>query len=1080
MISRRKVPAASLAVISEEYEDLFPRSVQERGWTYFENGAVRLTKVTPERIEATVFGSQLYRVELDPSAEDLAAGCTCIYFRDSGPCKHIWATLLAVELESHLPNAEPIGERPPKPPNWRQQIEAIRLASTRRPEATWSPEREIGYVVDVHGTLEGRGLVVEVAQRRKKANGEWTRLKVQKLPTAQLTGLPDPSDREILSVLLGGQRDMGWNYYESYGSYGSFGQLAPRFRLSGSLSRVVLPLLCATGRCRLRSPEDSADPPQLTWMGNPAWEFCLEVRPDADDYVLEGSLRRAGERRPLSAPSLLTAGGVVFFRGEAGLLDDGGAFHWIVALRQESAIRIPRGDADRLLRELFAQPRRLRVEWPEELRVEEVLSRPRPRLRVAPTGRYGRLPCQVSFDYDGTTVALREPGWAVFRAERRSVLLRDGAAEEAAYRKVREAGARPIRSADPGAPERLEIVPARLPGAVRKLLAEGWQVEAEGRVLRPAGEFRIRVNTGLDWFELTGSVPFGDREAPLPAVLAALKKRSTTVPLDDGTLGVLPEEWLRKYGLLSTLGKETQGSLRFSRGQAGLLDALLAGEPEVTVDERFRQARGRIARFEGVHPAKAPPGFQGKLRGYQEEGLGWLLFLQEFGLGGCLADDMGLGKTVQVLALLESRRELRQAARPDGGNGSGPSPRPSLVVVPKSLVFNWKEEAARFAPGLAILDHTGLERARDARCFESYDLVLTTYGTLRRDVLLFKDVPFDYAILDEAQAIKNPDSDSAKAARLLRAEHRLALSGTPVENHLSEIWSLFEFLNPGILGPASGFRAATSEASEENLAPLARGLRPLILRRKKEEVVKDLPPKTEQTISCQLAPAQRKLYGDLRDHYRHSLLGRVEREGIASTKLQVLEALLRLRQAACHPGLLDPRRAEEPGGKLEALLPQLTEVLEEEHKALVFSQFTRFLGILRTRLDRLRINYEYLDGKTRDRAARVRRFQKDPDCRLFLVSLKAGGVGLNLTAAEYVFLLDPWWNPAVEAQAVDRTHRIGQQNPVFAYRFIAQDTVEEKVLALQQTKRRLADAILGGDNSFIRNLKREDLELLLS
>jgi len=564
-------------------------------------------------------------------------------------------------------------------------------------------------------------------------------------------------------------------------------------------------------------------------------------------------------------------------------------------------------------------------------------------------------------------------------------------------------------------------------------------------------------------------------------VLAALTKRSTTVPLDDGTLGVLPEEWLRKYGLLSALGTQTEGSLRFSRSQAGLLDALLAGEPDVAVDERFRQARERIARFHGVRPEKAPPGFCGELRCYQEEGLGWLLFLEEFGLGGCLADDMGLGKTVQVLALLESRRQLRQAGpRPAGGNGGRRSRRPSLVVVPKSLVFNWKEEALRFAPRLAILDHTGLNRTRDAQTFESFDLVLTTYGTLRRDVLLFKDAVFHYAILDEAQAIKNADSESAKAARLLRADHRLALSGTPIENHLGELWSLFEFLNPGILGPAGRFHAAAPEVSQETLALLARGLRPFILRRTKGEVVKDLPARTEQTIFCELEPAQQKLYGELRDHYRQSLLGRVEREGIARIKLQVLEALLRLRQAACHPGLLDPRRAEEPGGKLEALLPQLCEVLEEGHKALVFSQFTRFLGILRTRLDRLKIEYEYLDGKTLDRAARVRRFQEDPECRLFLISLKAGGLGLNLTAAEYVFLLDPWWNPAVEAQAVDRAHRIGQQNPVFAYRFIARDTVEEKVLELQQTKRRLADAIIGADNSLIRNLKREDLQLLLS
>ena len=342
---------------------------------------------------------------------------------------------------------------------------------------------------------------------------------------------------------------------------------------------------------------------------------------------------------------------------------------------------------------------------------------------------------------------------------------------------------------------------------------------------------------------------------------------------------------------------------------------------------------------------------------------------------------------------------------------------------------------------------------------------------------------FDYVILDEAQAIKNAASESAKAARLLQADHRLALSGTPVQNHLGELWSLFEFLNPGMLGSAAAFGGngpGTRMADGETRAILGRALRPFILRRTKEQVARDLPVKTEQTLFCELDAAQRRLYDELRHHYRVSLLGRIGRDGIGRSKIQVLEALLRLRQAACHPGLLDRARRDEPSAKLDALLPQLADVREEGHKALVFSQFTSLLDIVRARLDRGGARYEYLDGKTRDRAACVERFQRDPDCLLFLVSLKAGGLGLNLTAAEYVFLLDPWWNPAVEAQAIDRTHRIGQTRPVFAYRLIAKDTVEEKILELQQTKRELADAIVSADESLIRTLTREDLELLLS
>jgi len=719
---------------------------------------------------------------------------------------------------------------------------------------------------------------------------------------------------------------------------------------------------------------------------------------------------------------------------------------------------------------------------PKDLRVEEVPVEPRPRLRVVPASKgWGSrlLRCELSFDYGDRVVSQGEPGWGVLQEEGFRVLLRNNAVEEAAYRRLRQLGARPVLVA-PGEPADLEMAPDRLPRTVRDLLAAGWHVEAEGRIHRAARAVQLEVRSGIDWFELTGSVAFGDHDVPFPSVLAALRKGATTIPLGDGGVGMLPEDWLQEYGLLAALGTQLHGSLRFSRGQAGLLDALLADHQEATVDERFREVRERLRQFEGVRPAQTPPGFQGELRGYQSEGLGWLLFLEQFGLGGCLADDMGLGKTVQVLAFLESRREREDSAIA-GSNVRAPRQRgPCLVVAPKSLVFNWKQEAARFAPRLKVLDHTGLTRSRDARNFGAYHVVLTTYGTLRRDILVFKDVKFDYAILDEAQAIKNAGSESAKAARLLSAPHRLALSGTPVENHLGEIWSLFEFLNPGMLGRAAAFRTTLGKPSAENRAVLARALKPLILRRIKEQVARDLPAKTEQTIYCELEPRQRKLYDELRDHYRHSLLQRVAREGIGRSKIQILEALLRLRQAACHPALIDSRRREEPGAKLETLLPQLSEVLEEGHKALVFSQFTSFLAILRLRLERMGIAYEYLDGQTRDREQRVRRFQEDPACPLFLVSLKAGGLGLNLTAAEYVFLLDPWWNPAVEAQAVDRAHRIGQRRAVFAYRLIAKDTVEEKVLALQQTKRELADAILGADNSLVRDLRREDLDLLLS
>ncbi len=335
--------------------------------------------------------------------------------------------------------------------------------------------------------------------------------------------------------------------------------------------------------------------------------------------------------------------------------------------------------------------------------------------------------------------------------------------------------------------------------------------------------------------------------------------------------------------------------MHFKRSQAGLLDALLASEPAVSFDAVFERVRRELRDFSGV-AAAAPAGeFHGELRHYQLEGLGWLHFLQRFGFGGCLADDMGLGKTIQVLALLEARRELRR-------NDPENSPPPALVVVPRSLIFHWKQESARFTPKLSILDHTGVARLKPGDHFDNYDVVLTTYGTLRSDAVHFKNIHFDYCILDEAQAVKNASTLAAKAVRLLKADHRLAMSGTPVENHLGELWSLFEFLNPGMLGTAAVFGRAGKNPDDSTRQVLGKALRPFILRRTKAQVAPELPEKTEQTIYCDLEGNDKKLYDELRDYYRARLLKNGTGENSGQYKIQVLEALLRLRQAACHPG----------------------------------------------------------------------------------------------------------------------------------------------------------------------------------
>ncbi len=697
-----------------------------------------------------------------------------------------------------------------------------------------------------------------------------------------------------------------------------------------------------------------------------------------------------------------------------------------------------------------------------------------------------------------------------------------------------------------------------MPHVVSTLLSRGWIVKADRRIIRQAGAPSLSITSGIDWFELHGGVRFqsqsGDQTVGLPEILNALRRGESMVTLGDGTQGLLPEQWLKEHGLLWSIGEVEDDHLRFRMSQAALLDALLDEQVLVDVDARFAEARDRLRHFDGITPLDAPLSFVGNLRPYQRDGLGWLAFLRWFGMGGILADDMGLGKTIQVLAMLDDYYAAARATIPDGSNAStsdennangadnGRSPtlsppthRPTLVIAPRSVVFNWIDEAQRFTPNLRVLSYNGTERQSLRDAFAHHDLIVTSYGLMRRDIQELRKHAFHYLVLDEAQAIKNPGSQVAKASRLLTAEHRLALTGTPVENHLGDLWSIFEFLNPGMLGSATHFGDLVKWASQEsryarnraaNATPLGmpdngeggaeddadlenlgggvddamrstqvatqvgRSLRPFILRRTKRQVLDDLPEKTEQTIHCEMESAQRKVYDDLLRHYRGTLLAQSGASGNATgstpataggNSMIVLEALLRLRQAACHPGLIDPSRCDEPSAKLEALLENVRELIAEGHKALIFSQFTSFLSIVRKRLETEDIRYEYLDGQTRHRKQRVQRFQTDPDCPLFLISLKAGGLGLNLTAADYVFILDPWWNPAVENQAIDRAHRIGQTQHVFAYRMICENTVEQRIAELQDKKRNLADAIIGEQQeSLLRSLTRDDLEKLLS
>jgi superfamily II DNA or RNA helicase len=1080
------------------------RNIKSRGQDYFRRKAVRILFADADFVSAQVSGSQEYEVDIERERESLVYSCDCPFFEGNFEvCKHVWATLLELEKQGHVrkwdykppttllpagadpdeeyledldfeddeyeePEVLPEGRHFPSSPHsaWRQLLAKVNLPSEPEiPQQQWPSGREIIYVIEIVRHGHTPELSIQINARDPKKNGEWKKEKPLSISHDLLNQISEPGDREILSRLIGVKRETWY-----YGPYESIYRFIPK----NMDFETIIPLMSGTGRLYFRLPEeDKILPVHLDPDG--VWEFRIDVLPDeaGNQYEIRGVFKRPGQCLPISQPRFLFREGIFIDGDLVGRYS--GSFEWTAFFRRENSFFVPIDEIHHWLEMMFGMPSVPPIDFPEELRMQELQATPRPIVRVRNRKEawgISQLEGEIFFDYSGKIVSEHQPATGIVLPMERRWISRNIEAEKSALLKLEESGFK-LKS-DYRGKFNWMIGQSRLPAAVRDLVAAGWIVEAEGKLFRKPDSLSLHLSSGIDWFELHGTVEYDGVRVPLPRLLSALRRNENTIRLDDGSYGMLPEDWLHKYGTLVNLGTAKGDHLRFSRSQAGFLDALLAAAPGASCDELFERVRDELRSFSGVAAADPPAGFHGILRPYQRDGLGWFHFLNRFGFGGCLADDMGLGKTIQVLALFEERRLLRTS--PDSPDEIPPS----LVVAPRSLIFNWQQEAERFTPSLRILDHTGGERIRGHEHFEDYDVVLTTYGTLRRDACFFKERTFDYIILDEAQAIKNASTESAKAARLLRGRYRLALSGTPIENHLGELWSLFEFLNPGMLGTASVFKGTTGKMDEQDRTLLAQALRPFILRRTKAQVAQDLPSKLEQTLYCELDESQRKLYNELRDHYRNTLLKQVKQEGLQKSTIHVLEALLRLRQAAIHPGLIDPARSDESSAKLDMLLPQIAEVLDEGHKVLIFSQFTAMLGILRSRMDDEGITYEYLDGKTQDRAAPVERFQNNPESRLFLISLKAGGLGLNLTAAEYVYLLDPWWNPAVEAQAIDRTHRIGQTKSVFAYRLITKDTVEEKVLALQETKRKIAESVITEDNSIMRNLRPEDLEVLLS
>ncbi len=646
-------------------------------------------------------------------------------------------------------------------------------------------------------------------------------------------------------------------------------------------------------------------------------------------------------------------------------------------------------------------------------------------------------------------------------------------------------------------------------GDVPRLREAGWLVDIADdfplRLVEPSGDisFEITERSGIDWFDLDlGVMLDGQRISLVPALLdfitnagmeamASLGAESDDrglpllLPLPDGRLLNVPLDQLRP--ILAPLLElftgaeidEQTGTLRLSRRNAADLALLEAASAEGGIGwvggDAIRILGRQLREHGGIPPCPVPSGFGAVLRSYQEHGLAWLQFLRAAGLGGVLADDMGLGKTVQALAHLA----VEQA--------QGRTELPSLVICPTNLVPNWLAEATRFAPSLRCLVLHGPDRAGRFAAIGDHDLVITTYPLLARDHAVLAAQEWHVVMLDEAQTIKNPLATTSKLARTLRARQRLCLSGTPLENHLGELWSLFDFLLPGFLGNRKQFgwryRGPIEKAGNtERQVVLAQRVAPFLLRRTKEQVAADLPPKTEIAETVEMGAGQRAIYEGIRLAMHAKVRAAIAKRGLAGSGIVILDALLKLRQACCDPRLLKlatAKVAKANSAKLERLLELLPQMLEEGRRVLLFSQFTSMLALIEVELTRLALPHVLLTGDTRDRVVPIRRFQSG-EVPLFLISLKAGGVGLNLTAADTVIHYDPWWNPAVENQATDRAHRIGQDKPVFVHRLITAGTIEEKMETLKARKQALADGILEANAGATLALTENDLDMLFA
>ncbi len=1048
--------------------------VQTRGRTYFQEGwRCKLVKLEPARAVVSIFGSRNYQVEIAASESGkFHADCSCPYFTDWGkPCKHQIAAALFLEKHLQTNSAQA----------WENTIKTVLRLS------------------DSGGAPKQKSELLFFSLQRRNLN--WSlvpyRTDAKNLPLAAWTNAAAFAGEATANKLSPLFKKVA-NYYETrfYANAAqSANQLVKTVLQSGvaygtSYGGIdlgfVLPLLKNALVFRGSDAEPCKIPVEILDAAG-VIEFEMQRRETGETIlqpIIALGANESKEILPLARNIEIISTKPLWVFDKNRIFPIEIHSELFAELQRNGEIQIPREAEDEFWENYFPQFLEKFALRGDAVEFVEVAGHaPIPRVYLIEENE--KLLVELRFGYDRAEVHAAQfpPANTVRRDAERQVFLRvkrQPAIELELEKQLASASYGMRRAARYGSYElRAKVTPLDfLLKYVPKLAADGFEIYGEDalknhRLNRNRPQISFGITSGIDWFDVQTNVNYGEIQVSLKELRAAIRRKERFVRLADNSLGEIPPDFLEKYKHLFGLAEETEkGALRVSKRHLTLLDELLAENETVNFDREFEKRRRKLRDFAGIKSQKLPKSFQGDLRPYQQKGFEWLYFLREYNFGGCLADDMGVGKTVQTLVFLLSLKER------------GLAQTPHLLVVPRSLVFNWQREAAKFTPKLRLLDYSGANRATEPGDFVDYDVIVTTYGVLLRDIEILREYNFDTMILDEAQMIKNPNSESAKAARLVRAQNRLALSGTPIENNTVELWSQFAFLNPGLLGNLEYFQAEFARPIErdqdETAAQTLRKLVfPFVLRRTKDEVATDLPERTERILYCEMEPAQRKFYNQKRDFYRAKILQLIETEGLNKSRFYVLEGLLRLRQICNHPRLVE-KSYKGASAKFDLLLETLQTLQAENHKALIFSQFVQMLKIVESELKREKLSFSYLDGKTANRQEKVDEFQNNQAIKFFLISLKAGGVGLNLTAADYVLHIDPWWNPAVEMQATDRTHRIGQTKPVFVYKFIVRDSVEEKILQLQEKKRDLVKQLISTETAFFKTLTAEDIHALLS